>query len=164
MRRILMLCCVLLLAGCAGLGNLEKPQVSLAGLALDDFNLFEQRFRVTLRVTNPNDRSVTVDGVDFDLALNGEHFASGIGRDQVTLPRLGDALVTLKMTTNLSSLWKQIRTLQSTKKPLAYRMSGKLHAPWVPGGIPFDRKGELPALNEIFPDTPTSDPQKIERF
>lgn len=164
MRRILMLCCTLLLAACAGVGNLEKPQVSLAGLALDDFNLFEQRFLVTLRVTNPNDTSVTVDGVDFDLMLNGEHFASGVGRDQVTLPRMGEALVTLKVTTNLGSLWKQIRALQTTHQPLAYRMTGKLHTPWRPGGIPFDRKGELPALNEIFPDTPMKDQPKLEKL
>ena len=32
MRRLLMLFCVLVLAGCAGLGLLEKPQVALAGM------------------------------------------------------------------------------------------------------------------------------------
>ncbi len=166
MRRVLVFCCVLLLAGCAGLGELKKPQVGLAGLALDEIGLFEQRFLVTLRVTNPNDSSVTVDGVEFDLALNGEHFASGVGHDKVTLPRMGEALVKLQVRTNLSSLWRQIRALQSLNKPLAYRMTGKLHAPWVPGGIPFDRKGELPGLNEIFPDEPNSggDKQKVEKL
>lgn len=163
MRRILMLGCALLLSACVGIGNLDKPRVSLAGVALDDFNLFEQRFLVTLRVTNPNDTSVTIDGVDFDLSLNGEHFANGVGHDRVTLPRMGETLVTLKVTTNLNSLWKQLRTLQATNKPLAYRMTGKLHVPWVPGGIAFDRQGELPALNEIFPDVP-GDQQKIDKL
>jgi len=162
MRRILMLCCALLLGGCVGLGEMKKPQVALAGLALENFNLFEQHFLVTLRVTNPNDSSVTVDGVDFDLELNGEHFASGVGNDKVTLPRMGDALVNLKVSTNLSGLWRQIRIMQTTHKPLAYRVIGRLHAPWVPGGIPFDRKGELPALNEIFPDMPARDTQPVE--
>ncbi len=164
MRRILMFGCALLLAGCAGLGEMKKPQVGLAGLALDEFGLFEQHFLVTLRVTNPNDSSVTIDGVEFNLALNGEHFASGVGHDKVTLPRMGEVLVPLRVTTNLSGLWKQIRALQTTHKPLAYRMTGKLHTPWMPGGILFDRNGELPALNEIFPDVPVKDERSVERL
>ena len=40
MRRLLMLFCVLVLAGCAGLGLLEKPQVALAGMELDEIGLF----------------------------------------------------------------------------------------------------------------------------
>lgn len=164
MRRFLFLCSALLLAACTGLSTLEKPQVALAGLELDEFGLFEQRFQVTLRVTNPNERSVSVDGVEFNLELNGEHFASGVGSDKVTLPGLGEALVKLKVTTQLSNLWKQIRALQSLNKPLAYRITGKLHAPWVPGDIPFDRKGELPALGQILPDLPSKDVRPVEKL
>lgn len=165
MRRVWMICCsALLLAGCAGLGVLEKPQVSLAGLELLEVGLFEQRFGVTLRVTNPNDRSVTIDGVEFALDLNGEPFASGVGSDKVTLPRRGDALVKLTVATSMSRMLRQLRSLQSLNKPLAYRMTGKLYTPWIPGGVPFDRSGELPGLNQIFPDTPVKDERPVEKL
>lgn len=164
MRRLLILCCVLMLAGCAGLGALEKPQVSLAGLELQEVGLFEQRFLVTLRVTNPNDRSVTVDGVEFALDLNGEQFASGVGSDKVTLPRRGEALVKLTVATSMGRVWRQLRALQSLSKPLAYRMTGKLYTPWIPGGMPFDKTGELPALNQIFPEMPGKDDRPVEKL
>ena len=164
MRQFFMLCSAILLAGCVGMGQLEKPQVSLAGLELDEFGLFEQRFQVTLRVVNPNERAVTVNGVEFNLDLNGEHFASGVGHDAVTLPGLGEALVKLKVTTNLGGLWKQIRALQSLNKPLSYHMTGTLYAPWIPGGIAFDRQGELPALGQILPELPGSGVRPIEKL
>lgn len=160
MRRVLVFCCVLLLAGCAGLGELKKPQVGLAGLALDEIGLFEQRFLVMLRVTNPNDDSVTIDGVEFKLELNDQHFANGVGKERITLPRMGDALVKLSVTTNLGSLWKQVRALQGGK-PIGYRMTGKLYAPWLPGGIPFDRKGELPGLGEFLPEIEQPKTEKL---
>lgn len=164
MRRFFMLCSALILTGCVGIGQLEKPQVSLAGLELDKFGLFEQHFWVMLRVANPNERALAVDGVEFNLDFNGEYFASGVGHDKVTLPGLGEALVRLKVTTNLSSLWKQIRALQSLNKPLVYHMTGKLYAPWVPGGIAFDRKGELPALGQILPDFPGGEVRPVEKL
>ncbi len=142
----------LLLSACAGVGSVvEKPRISLAGLDVEGMGLFEQRFAVVLRVSNPNDFSVTLDGVDFSLDLNGEHFASGMSREAVTLPRMGNATVKLRVTTRLDTLLKQARTLQSRDKPLGYQLTGKVYGAWIPGGIPFERKGELPALKKIIP-------------
>ena len=124
------------------------------------WGLFEQRFLVTLRVTNPNDDSVTIDGVEFNLELNGQHFASGVGNERITLPRMGDAQVKLSVTTNLGSLWKQLRALQGGK-PIGYRMAGKLYTPWLPGGIRFDRKGELPGLGEFLPEAEHPKTEKL---
>lgn len=164
MRRLLMLCCVLMLAGCAGLGLLEKPQVALAGMELDEIGLFEQRFLVTLRVSNPNAQSVTVDGVEFSLDLNGEPFASGLSGGKVTLPARGDALVRVTVATSLGRMWKQLRSLQSLDKPLPYRMTGKLYTPWIPGGMPFEKTGELPALNQVLPDLPGKQERPVEKL
>ena len=164
MRRLLILCCAGMLTACASMLGLEKPQVALAGLDLQEIGLFEQRFLVTLRVTNPNDRAVSVDGVEFSLDLNGEKFASGVGSDKVTLPQHGDALVRLTVATSLGRVWKQLRALQSLDKPLTYRITGRLYAPWLPGGVPFDNSGELPALGELLPDTPAKSTRPIEKL
>ncbi|SFN74865.1 LEA14-like dessication related protein [Formivibrio citricus] len=152
MRRLFLIMASLLLSACAGVGSIvEKPSVSLAGIEIEGLGLFEQRFLVSLRITNPNDVSVTMDGVDFNLDLNGEHFASGMSRETVTLPRLGETEVKLKVTTRLDMLWKQLKSLQNGERPLGYHLTGRLYAPWIPGGMPFERKDELPALKRFIP-------------
>lgn len=160
MKRLLIALLVLLLSACGTPGLDQKRKVALAGLEPQELGLFEQRFLVTLRVTNPNDASVTVDGVEFNLELNGQPFASGVGKERITLPRMGDAQVKLSVTTNLGSLWKQLRALQGGK-PIGYRMVGKLYTPWLPGGIPFDRKGELPGLGEFLPEAEHPKTEKL---
>lgn len=148
MKRLLIILSALLLAACAGLGSLlEKPHVKLAGLELEQVKLLEQRFVVTLRVSNPNNVSVTIDGVDFDLFLNGGAVASGASREAVTLPSQGDAYVKIRVNTRLDQLWKQLRAQQKQGGPLNYEIKGRLHAGWLPGGLPFSRHGELKALS-----------------
>lgn len=138
MRRLLSLIFVLCLAGCAGLGEpLEKPRVTLAGLELESLNLFEQRFQVALRLSNPNPLALTVDGVEFDLALNGQPFAHGLSRETVTLPAQGETVVKLKVSTQLGTLWKQLRALQGGGQPLGYQLNGRLFVPWLPGACPL---------------------------
>lgn len=152
MRRWLVVIVGLLLSACTGVGGMvEKPRVSLAGVEIEGLGLLEQQFLVSLRISNPNDIAVAINGVDFSLNLNGEHFASGMSREEVTLPRLGETVVKLKVTTRLDRLWKQLRSLQSGDKPLGYQLTGRLYAPWIPGGVSFERKDELPALKQLIP-------------
>lgn len=161
MRRLLLCCLLGLLSACAQFGAPPlKPQVALSGVMLEELGVFEQQFLLVLRVSNPNDTDLTLNGVEFNLELNGEPFARGETREPVTLPRKGDALVKLRIKTSLAGILKQIRVLQSGEKPLGYRIIGKLYVPWLPGGIAFDRKGELPALNQIFPEIPA----KVEKL
>lgn len=161
MRRLILLGLASLLAACATLLGLpEKPRVALAGIVLEDLGLFEQRFQLALRVSNPNDTELTIDGLDFKLELNGKAFAGGESHEKVILPRKGDVLVKLKVKTRLAGILDQIKLLQAGDKPLSYRMLGRLYTPWVPGGIAFERKGELPRLNQIFPALQDTDTGK----
>lgn len=165
MRRLILLGLAGLLVACTTLlGVPEKPKVALAGIVLEDLGLFEQRFQLALRVSNPNDTELTIDGLDFKLELNGKAFASGESREAVTLPRKGDVLVKLKVKTRLVGILDQIKLLQTGEKPLSYRMLGRLYTPWLPGGIAFERKGELPRMNQIFPDLQdTEKDQAVQR-
>ncbi len=151
MKKVLTIATLALLSACTGIPtHFEKPQVNLAGLQIAELGLVEQKFIISLRVTNPNDISLPIDGLNLKLDVNGQPFATGVSNEKVTLPKLGDAVVKINVTTNLSSIWKQIKTLQKDK-PLVYAISGKLFVPLMPGGISFDRKGELPGLGEFLP-------------
>ena len=144
LQRVVGVLVLSLLSACSGIVNFEKPQVNLAGLEVLDLGLLEQKFVVSLRVTNPNDMALPIDGLKMKLDVNGQPFATGVSNQKVTLPRLGETVVKVNVTTNLSNIWKQIKAIQS--KSLAYTVSGQLFVPLVPGGISFNRQGELSSL------------------
>nr|WP_314901586.1 LEA type 2 family protein [uncultured Deefgea sp.] len=150
MKKLVLIGMLALLSACTGIpSHFEKPQVNLAGLQIAELGLIEQKFIVSLRVTNPNDINVPINGLNLKLDVNGQPFATGVSNEKVTLAKLGDTMIKVNVTTNLSNIWKQVKSLN---KPLSYSLSGKLLLPLVPGGLSFDRKGELPSLGEFLPN------------
>jgi hypothetical protein len=90
------------LAGCASWGIGAEPiDVHLAGLTPLPSTAFEHRLRVELRLRNPNPRAYEIDGLRFQLDVNGQRLASGVTDARVTLPRLGEVLVPVTTTTTL---------------------------------------------------------------
>jgi len=150
MRRFFAYWLVILLAGCAGLSGLsQKPEISLAGLELAEFKLFEQRFKMKLRIQNPNDADLRINGLTFDVDLGGQPFAKGLSERAVTVPRLGEAILDVQATSNLGSVLKQLRELKKRGRDrVDYRLSGRVDVDGY-GSIPFDRRGDvqMPALD-----------------
>jgi LEA14-like dessication related protein len=71
---------LLVLGACARLGEAEPPQVRLADIRLLEGGLLEQRFRVDLRLGNPNDFDLPLDGLTFELELNDRPFGASRAR------------------------------------------------------------------------------------
>ncbi|GHD55268.1 LEA type 2 family protein [Jeongeupia chitinilytica] len=157
MKKLLVIALLSLLAACSSLPtSFEKPKVSVAGIAVKDISLFEQRFTLTLRVQNPNDVSVPISGLNAKLEVNGKPIADGVSNVSVTIPALGEATVPIDIVSNLSGLARLLK--RGDGSPPSYRLYGRLFSPWKPGGIEFDQKGELPALGDVLPagDAPAS--------
>jgi LEA14-like dessication related protein len=102
--------------------------------------MFEQRLRVDLRVRNPNDFDYHLTGIDFTLNLNGKRLARGLGSAEVTVPRLGDAVMTIDTSTSTFDIVRQLLQL-SQKQELTYDIKGVLHS--TNGRLPFDNTGTL---------------------
>ncbi len=139
----------LFLSGCQTLGSLESPEVSLAGINLNKVSLFEQEWGLTLRARNPNDRDLTLKGMDYEIYVNGEKFGRGLTAETVTLPAMGDATVRTTITTSLlESLQKLQEIQQNPGEPFTYRLVGKAKVAGVPIPLSFDREGQmkLPAM------------------
>jgi LEA14-like dessication related protein len=70
-----------LLAGCAHLlGTADNPRVNIASLTPKDMKLFEQVFFMELRVMNPGDKELIINGLAFNLEVNGQTFARGVSK------------------------------------------------------------------------------------
>ena len=129
---------VLLFPGCASwFIKGEPPEVLVTNVTPLDATLFEQRLRVDLRVRN-FDYHLT--GIDFTLNLNGKRLARGLGSKEVTIPRLGDTVMTIDTTTSTLDIVRQLFAL-SQKQELAYDIKGVLHS--TEGRLPFTNAGTL---------------------
>ena len=105
--------------------NMKEPKVSLAGLNIKDLNPLSPSFLVRLKVDNPNDLDVNLDGADVALALNGRPVAAGVSRSPLVLKKLGSSEMDVEVTANTMSAIQQFLILQ-TKSTLDYQVTGNL--------------------------------------
>jgi hypothetical protein len=144
-------CALAVAAGCAhreghGLsGPPEPPVVTLSNLVPVEASVFEARVRVDLRIQNPNDFAVDCDGIRFDLEVNEQPFLRGVSDQEITLPRLGEEVVSVEGTTTILDLWRQLRGLASDPAAgIAYRLEGRLFVIEPQRtGVDFERSGSL---------------------
>jgi LEA14-like dessication related protein len=134
----------LLLGACHTLRTpLEPPDVYVTNLVPLLGGGLEQRVRVDLRLQNPNNREIRLDGIRFTLEVNGQPLARGASAEAITLPRLGESAVSVEATTTLFDILRQVVALPSAQG-LDYRISGTvfLRSAWG-GRVPFEREGSF---------------------
>ena len=137
---------ILLLAGCAGLGKqLEPPRISLAGIQPLRFTGLEAVFQIQLRVFNTNDMDLEVKGIEADLEINGQSFATGVAKAALKIPAFETSLVPVTIYSSVLDIVKGIHGLQNAEQ-LKYRLTGKLRV----GGqnmmsttLPFESEGQV---------------------
>ncbi|MBL7250425.1 LEA type 2 family protein [Alloalcanivorax sp. C16-2] len=135
---------LLLLGACQTLSGLEAPEVNLSSLRLEQVSVFEQQWQVVLRARNPNDRDLTLKSLDYELFVNGEKLARGLTGDKVTLPAMGDALVSTRITTSLMQTLSKLKALQQDPgAPLDYRIKGTARVQGLALPLSFDQRGEF---------------------
>ena len=132
-------------SSCTTLTAYQEPlRVNLVTIEPLDMTLLEQRYRLRMRIQNPNDAGLSVNGFSFDLDLNGHDFAHGVSNEPFTVPAFGEQVVEVTVVSTLFSVFRQINELQSGRvERLQYRLSGKLSLVKGFARIPFERTGEL---------------------
>jgi LEA14-like dessication related protein len=140
--------CLFLLAGCAGLGvRSEPPRVTLVNLEPVSMTLWEQKYRIQLRVQNPNPQPLAIRGMHYALELNGKDFLSGVSGQSAVVPAFSDQVIDTEGVTSLFGYLRQIQALQQGElESLSYRVSGRISLEDGFIGLPFDYTGELLAL------------------
>jgi len=132
-------------AACSTLGPYQEPlRVNLVSIQPLDMTLLEQRYVLMLRIQNPNDSELSVNGVSFDLDLNGKEFAHGVSGEPFVVPAFGEQVVSVNVVSTLFAVVRQFQELQSGElQSLQYRLSGRLSLAKGFARIPFERSGEL---------------------
>lgn len=134
-----------LLSGCAGLlARPVPPQVNIAAISLTDANLFEQRYHIKLRLQNPNDFDLPIDGVQFQVQLNGRPFASGMSSAPVSVPRFGTAVIEIDAISTLAEVARQLNDIvMGQTQGVRYTLTGKVHLARPAVELPFQQEGDM---------------------
>lgn len=143
--RALLLALAAVLPGCALFGpQVAPPHVQLAGLEVVDGTLFEQRLHVELRVLNPNDFDLPLDGLRFELRVEDDVVARGVSNETLTVPRLGDALVPVTAYTSSVAMLRQLLA-PPERGTWRYVLEGEVFLVGLgPRRAAFERSGEVP--------------------
>jgi len=135
-----------LLGGCASLtGGLQPPVVTVAGLQPLPSEGLAPRFNIVLDIQNRNSESLSIQGIDFDLEVDGRRFASGVSAMNITLQPLAQTTAEVPVTVNgLSVALQVLEWLQTPPDKLRYGISGHLHLnQGLRRRLAFSRDGEV---------------------
>ena len=121
--------------------------VSFKALPADGF---EQNFEVGLKLTNPNNFELPLNGISYQLNILGETLAHGVATDIPTVGAYGETRFVVPVSTSLIRGFKVIRALLDNKgQDISYQLKAKLDIdiPFMPkltvvqdGKVPLGQK------------------------
>lgn len=144
LQRSFVLLLALGLAACSSLPfNAVAPKVSVADVEIRRLGLFEQRFDVGLRVSNPNDFDLKIEALDFELEVNRRPFAKGLSRLSTLIPAVSSTVMRVDAIMQSKNLIRQIKTLppETLKDGVPYRIKGRVKTDKSSDWLPFDHSG-----------------------
>jgi len=132
------------LDGCAGLARRDPVQVMVAGIEPLQGQGLELRFAVKLRVQNPNDSAIDYNGVYVQMDVQGRTFASGVSDASGSVPRFGEAVISVPVTVSAFRMARQAIGLLNSdgSGKISYQLKGKLNGPAF-NSVRFTSKGDL---------------------
>lgn len=143
-RALLLALCCCALSGCAALvPRLEAPRLTVTSVALLGGNSQLQQLRITLHVVNPNEREISIHGIDCQFELEGQAFAEGATDAAFVLPASGETDFNMNVTAHLDNALGLL-TGGLFHNSVDYRLYGHVHlGSGLLRNIPFDQKGSL---------------------
>jgi len=121
---------LLALQGCAALQGRDPLHVTVVGIEPLEGQGLELRMLVKLRVQNPNDAPIDYNGVALEMKARGKTFASGVSDAGGSVPRFGEAVISVPVTVSAFGMLGQAVDMfrRGASGPITYEMTGKLNS------------------------------------
>jgi len=134
----------LVLGACTGLAPRDPLQVTVAGVEALPGEGLELRLLLKLRVQNPNDAPIDYNGLSVNLDVQGRTFATGVSDASGTVPRFGEAVISVPVTVSALRMVRQMMGMMDGEPVdrIRYDMSGKLNGAGF-GYVRFRSQGEF---------------------
>ena len=134
----------LLLQSCVSMApKLQPPTLTVTSITLAGGSLDRQQMHLTLHVVNPNAREISIRGIECQVDLEDQPFASGTTDAAFALPASGEADFGLNVTANLNNA---LAALVSglTHRSVDYHLYGQVHlGAGIVRTIPFEQRGRV---------------------
>ena len=125
MRRLLIFLLLASLTSCSlFVPKFERPTLSVVRVQLLKSDLWHQELRVRMRVQNPNDRVLPVEGIIYELDVEGQELAHGISGDSFVVPALGEAEFDMSVSASMANML--FKLLNRSTSQVQYRIYGKI--------------------------------------
>jgi LEA14-like dessication related protein len=128
-----------------------EPEFSISSIAILQAELINTRFKVRLRVDNPNSVPLELSAFAYELYGAGRYWAEGRESGSLEIPPEGRAEKDLFLLMNFTNMKRDVLDQIIALKAVAYRFSGEatVRARGAGEGLPpfvmrFDRSGESP--------------------
>lgn len=108
---------------CASWRGIDEPKVSLTRVETEKLGMLEQELAVGLRFYNPNDFPLEVQGMRFDIEIDGKPIATGRDDTRFTIPADGEHEVDVKARAQSVAM---LRQLANAGSDFSYQVDGKL--------------------------------------
>jgi LEA14-like dessication related protein len=140
------------LAAAADFPRIREPNFTITSIAVLKDDLVNTRFRVDLRVENPNVFPVTLSSFGYELYGGGRFWADGKKRDLLEVPARGSAEARLLLIMNFINMPRDLFDEVLRMGSVAYRFAGEVlvdtPVPLLPSfRMVFDRRGTATVLN-----------------
>lgn len=126
-RLVLTVALLVTASSCSALRpKLEAPRLALVHVAMTSADIFNQQFLVRVNVQNPNDRELSIKGLDYKLFLEGDSFAEGVTNKPFVIPALGETDFDMTVRTNFVSGIGRLVSRLNGRQQVNYTVEGQL--------------------------------------
>jgi LEA14-like dessication related protein len=145
---------VLLFIRCESLKKLQNmadvktPEASFEKVKVSGLSFEKADLLFDIKIVNPNDFNITLNGFDYDLLINKNSFLSGKQNEAVAVNAGDSSVVQIPLSINYKELYRTYKSLRD-RDTLEYTLkTGLLFAVPVLGNvrIPVSKSGRVPSL------------------
>lgn len=148
-RKLCLFLLILSLFSCGEL--LKQPDIYIKNVQIKKIKNHEAAFRVNIEVYNPNFVPFSIKHIECDVEMGGQHIASAVSDEKVTIPIRGTGIVPLEVHSNsfvlISAIIKAFRPGSKIgNKKIDYNIHGKISLDgffYRPSTISFSSSGNL---------------------
>ncbi|ANG62003.1 hypothetical protein A8C75_05545 [Marinobacterium aestuarii] len=128
LKRALLVLWILMLGGCAAVqSDFEKPQVSVTSFRSVPSEGMAPRFLIGLHIINPNREAISLQGISYQVSLEGRKLLNGVANDLPEVPAYGEADFSVTATADLLNGFRLLTDLlQSRRDSVAYELNARL--------------------------------------
>jgi LEA14-like dessication related protein len=133
-------------SGCSVTPKLEQPEVKVVGVQLLPMQGFLQPIQVSLLISNPNDRDLSLRGLSYAVGIENFDVLTGVSNQLPTLRSYTETPVTVVVSANVLQLLQLVEHVSRSgiNSELRYNFTAKLDfSAWLPS-YTVKEQGVLP--------------------